>query len=428
MFKFQKSTKLKTVLLIIIIFIIMESGAITLYSQNITQIQQNIESHNDKIRQLDAEIEQYRKQMEKVGSEAKTLQNAVEVINLNQKKLLAEISKTETNIQKTNLTIGNLGIQIGDVEDKIKSNTNVISRSINSMRQNDDKSLIESFLSNKSISEVLDEYESLKEFQNKIKEQSNELTLHKEDLGIKKVSTETEKAKLESLKRELGDQNKILEINKKEQAELLRVTKNKESEYRNLLASKQAEKEMFEKELFEFESALKRSVDPGSYPSPRKGILSWPLDNIFITQPFGKTVDSQRLYVSGTHNGVDFRASRGTRILSVLDGIVEGIGNTDDQRGCYSYGKWVLVKHPNGLSSLYAHLDLISVKTGQRVSTGEILGYSGQTGYATGPHLHLTIFASQGVSIQRYSSSRNCKNVDIPIADVKSYLDPMLYF
>jgi murein DD-endopeptidase MepM/ murein hydrolase activator NlpD len=125
---------------------------------------------------------------------------------------------------------------------------------------------------------------------------------------------------------------------------------------------------------------------------------------------------------------VDFRASIGTPIKAVLSGTITGTGNTDAQKGCYSYGKWVLIKHPDGLSSLYGHLSLIKVTAGQSVATGEVIGYSGQTGYATGPHLHLTILASQGVEVQRYSSSINCKNVDIPIADIKAYLDPMLYF
>lgn len=400
----------------------------TSYSQSIDVIKTNIDSHGDKIRQLEQEIQNYSKQMEVVSGQAKTLQNAVQVIVLNQKKISAEIKKTETNIQKTNETISSLGLQIGDTEEKISSNSDAIAKALNSMRQRDDVSMIETLLTNKSISEFLNEYESVSQFQQKVREQSKELSYHKEELGNKKTDTEKEKSKLVALKSQLSDQNKILEISRKEQADLLKATQNKESEYRNLLASKQAEKERFEKELFEFESALKRAVDPGSYPSPRKGILSWPLDNIFITQPFGKTVDSKRLYVSGTHNGVDFRASRGTKVMSVLDGIVEGTGNTDEQRGCYSYGKWILIKHPNGLTSLYAHLDLIKVSAGERVSTGDIIGYSGQTGYSTGPHLHLTLLASQGVEIQRYSSSRNCKNVSIPIADTKSYLDPMLYF
>lgn len=410
------------------IFLIFLLAFTSASAQSVDELKQNINNHTDKIKRLEEEIKVYEKQIETVGNQAKTLQSTIKVLDLNQKKIGTEIKKTETNIQKTNLTITNLGGEIVDIENKIQSNTEAISKALNDIRQSDNESLLESFLNNKSLAEVLNEYESISQFQQKVRAQSKELETYKEELANKKMATEGEKNKLLSLKSELGDQNKILDINKKEKSNILVATKNKETGYKKILADRQAEKEKFEKELFDFESKLKRVIDPNSFPSSGKGILSWPLDNIFVTQAFGKTIDAKRLYVSGTHNGVDFRASRGTPVKAALEGIVQGIGNTDAQKGCYSYGKWILVKHPNGLSSLYGHLDLIKVNEGQTVATGELIGYSGQTGYATGPHLHFTLYASQGIDVQQYSSSINCKNVTIPIADSKAYLDPMLYF
>ena len=398
------------------------------YSQSASELQNQIRDHNETTKNLDEEITTYQTQVEAVNNEAKSLQSAIQVLDINQKKITTEIKKAETNIAKSNLALKELGGEILSTEDKINNNTRAISETLNTMRQSEEQSLIEHILINKSLSDILDEYESVTQFQEKIREKSTELASYKEDLSIKKSATEKEKSKLLAFKSELGDQNQILVNNKKEKSNLLAATKNQEAEYKKILTKKQAEKERFERELFEFESQLKRVIDPNSFPSPGKGILHWPLDNVFVTQPFGKTVDSKRLYSSGTHNGVDFRASRGTRVLAALSGVVTGTGNTDAQRGCYSYGKWVLLAHPNGLSTLYAHLDLIKVSSGQSVETGEVIGYSGQTGYATGPHLHLTLYASQGVEVQRYSQSINCKNTDIPIADRDAYLDPMDYF
>lgn len=420
---------LKKITIIILAMFLILNSASSVFGQSVDQLKQNIESHSDKIKQLEEEIKAYEKQIETVSGQAQTLQSAIKVLDINQKKISAEIQKTETSIQKTNLTIEDLGGQIGNTEIKIGVNADAISKTLNDIREQDDESLIESFLSNKSLADVFDKYESISQFQQKVESQSKELGVHKNELSDKKSSTEAEKEKLVSLKSELSDQNKILDSNKKEKNTLLSNTKNKETEYKKILAQRQAEKEQFEKELFQFESQLKIAIDPNSFPSSGKGkgALSWPLDNIFITQYFGRTIDAQRLYSSGTHNGVDFRASVGTPVKAVLSGVVQGTGNTDAQKGCYSYGKWVLIKHPNGLSSLYGHLSLIKVAEGQNVGTGEIIGYSGQTGYATGPHLHLTVYASQGVQVQKYSSSINCKNVSIPIADIKAYLDPMLY-
>lgn len=422
----KKTGVIKTVLVFVLIF--FSSLANQAKSQNVDQLKENINNHSDKIKQLEQEIKAYEKEIQVVGKEANNLQTAVKTLDINQKKIGTEIKKTETSIEKTNLNLEKLSQEIGGIENKIGSNSKVIEKSLRELDQKEKRSLVEIFLSSQSLAEALGEYESSVQFQTKVREQSEQLSIYKEELDGKKQETESEKKNLLGLKSELSDQNQILEINKKEKSKLLTATKNKETEYKNMLATAQAEKEKFEKELFEFESQLKRAIDPSSFPTSGKGILSYPLDSIFVTQYFGKTVDAKKLYVSGTHNGVDFRASRGTPVKSAASGVVKGVGNTDAQKGCYSYGKWILIEHPNGLTTLYAHLDLIKVAAGQSVTNGEVIGYSGKTGYATGPHLHFTVYASQGVEIQRYSSSRNCKNVDIPIAPSSGYLDPMLYF
>ncbi len=190
---------------------------------------------------------------------------------------------------------------------------------------------------------------------------------------------------------------------------------------------KQAKILQFEKDVYDFESQLHISIDLSKLPSAQHSVLGWPLDNVFITQRFGKTVGAAQLYTSGSHNGVDFRAAIGTRVKAVLDGVIAGTGNTDIYPGCYSFGKWVMIKHPNGLSTIYGHLSSIAVTPGQIVNTGDTIGYSGNTGYSTGPHLHLGVYATQGVRIEQFVNSIGCKKATIPLADIKAYLDPIIY-
>lgn len=84
------------------------------------------------------------------------------------------------------------------------------------------------------------------------------------------------------------------------------------------------------------------------------------------------------------HKGIDYVAPAGTKIRAVGDGQVEYVGV---QRG---YGRVVIVKHDKDRSTLYAHMSKFApnVKDGSRVNRGEVIGYVGQTGWATGPHLH----------------------------------------
>jgi murein DD-endopeptidase MepM/ murein hydrolase activator NlpD len=252
------------------------------------------------------------------------------------------------------------------------------------------------------------------------------------DLAVDKKETEAKKAELEKQKKLLGAQKQTVEATKQEKNQVLKETQNKESVYQAQLATKKAQKEAFEKELFNFEQQLKIKVDPNSYAVAKSGIFIWPLAKTIITQLFGSTADSKRLYKSGTHNGVDFGIPTGTPVKAVLSGTVTATGNTDLQPGCYSYGKWVLLKHTNGLSTLYGHLSSIMVSQGASVATGDTIALSGYSGYVDPPgprgaHLHLTVFATQGMRVQMYTSSQGCKQVTIPIADPTAYLDPMVY-
>lgn len=414
---------MKKLILIALIF-----GAPFAFAQNVDELKNKIDSHSEEIKKLENEIKIYQTQIEETGREANTLKNAIKTLDINQKKISTEIKKTETNISKVNLSLKELGEEIETTEEKIDTGKRAIAGSIRGINETDNISLAEIFLGEGSLAAVVGKYEESNKFNESVRARAQELLSYKKDVEDKQNQEKNKKRELMGLKSELGDQNIILSNNKKEKSTILSVTKNKEAEYKKILAQKQAQKEQFEKELFQFESQLKIAIDPESYVKAKDGILSWPLDNVFVTQAFGRTASAKRLYVSGSHNGVDFRASRGTPVKSALGGVVKAIGNTDAQRGCYSYGKWVLVDHPNGLTSLYAHLDLVKAGPGQNVAEGEIIGYSGATGYATGPHLHFTLYASQGVRVERYVSSKNCKNVDIPTAPANAYLDPMPYF
>jgi len=127
---------------------------------------------------------------------------------------------------------------------------------------------------------------------------------------------------------------------------------------------------------------------------------------------------------------MDFGISQGTPVRASLSGVVVETGNTDAIRGCYSYGKWVLVKHNNGLSTLYAHLSVISSNAGQSISSGDVIGFSGNTGYSTGPHLHYSVYLSDAVQVVRLGDIKkitNCAAARIPVAPLEAYLNPLDY-
>ncbi len=88
------------------------------------------------------------------------------------------------------------------------------------------------------------------------------------------------------------------------------------------------------------------------------------------------------------HLGTDFAAPRGRKIYAAGDGRIEYIG----RRG--GYGKTIIIRHPNGYKTLYAHQNKFrgGLKRGHRVKRGQHIGYVGSTGLSSGPHLHLGVY------------------------------------
>jgi murein DD-endopeptidase MepM/ murein hydrolase activator NlpD len=301
--------------------------------------------------------------------------------------------------------------------------------------QTNSASVIETLLGQKSLSEILNNSDQLAILQGNMQEKIRELEDLKENLEDNKKLTEQKKRELVSLTNDLKNETKIIADTVKEKNAILQETKNAESNYKKLLTAKQIEKEAFEKEILEFEANLKTIIDPNSIPVYNTGILNWPLDHIRITQYFGNTEFAARnpqAYAGKGHNGVDFGAYIGTPVKSALSGVVVDSGNMDlaNKGKCKnygSYGKWILIKHNNGLSTLYAHLSLIKAVKGEVVSSGEVIAYSGNTGTSFGPHLHFTVFASDGVTIAKLVNSKNCKNAVIPVAPRAAYLNPLSY-
>ncbi|MBR8538106.1 peptidoglycan DD-metalloendopeptidase family protein [Carboxylicivirga sediminis] len=89
------------------------------------------------------------------------------------------------------------------------------------------------------------------------------------------------------------------------------------------------------------------------------------------------------------HNGVDYVAELNTNVLAIGDGVVRKV-NHDFVEG-KGYGRFVIVDHENGYSSLYSQLNAYKVKEGQKVKQGDVIGLLGSSGLSTGPHLHMEI-------------------------------------
>ncbi len=421
-------TFIKKIILLIIVTICVIITSSLVYAQTVDEIQRNISSTNDKIKKLELEIKQSENDLEKTRTLKKTLKNLIVSLDLTRKKLEAEIRTTLIKVDSTNSKIKQLNSEILSKERKIELNESAVTEALRIIFEYDERTLVETALSTESFSGLWSDLGAVDQFNDSVRAKTEALKESKSDLEGKQDVKVIEKKNLINLRTELSDRKKITDDNKKEKNRLLVQTNNEEAVFQKLLREKNLLKNSFEKEITDYESRLKFLLDPKSIPPRGTKIFSPPLESMYITQNFGRTSASGRLYASGTHNGTDFRARTPLQVKAMSDGVVAGTGDTDVTCRGASFGKWVLIRYKSGLAATFAHLSLIKVSIGDAVSPESIIGYTGNTGYSTGPHLHISVYANAGVNVETIPS-RSCggRIYTIPVAATNAYLDPMDY-
>lgn len=134
-------------------------------------------------------------------------------------------------------------------------------------------------------------------------------------------------------------------------------------------------------------TVLKRPVteyaERGTNSGIESGPWSWPVSNFVITSPFG-----WRYLFGGYqfHPGVDLACPTGTPIYATNAGVVESAGWNSG-----GYGNWVEINNGNGIQTIFGHMSRVAAHAGEVVYRGELIGYVGMTGIATGPHVHYEV-------------------------------------
>lgn len=418
----------KTLACIALFGICLQSIPYFAYAATAESVQQQINDTNSQIQALDQEIQQYQDQISQTDQQSNTLANIIKELTLSRNKLLVEKQQIEKKMSATGLVINALDSDIASQQHVVSASQASLAQMINDLYRRDQTVLVEQILSQENFTDASRQYNNIMSFNEKLRGLITDTQKDVAALSDSKQQKETEKKNLSTMQKDLADKALAVTAAKNEKDTLLSQTKNSEAAYKKLLADRQAKRDAFEKSLQAYESQLKFILNTKLLPSDGSQVLSWPLDKIYVTQLFGKTVAAKRLYVSGSHSGVDFRASIGTQVKSMGTGVVIGTGDTDLYCRSASFGKWVFIKYDNGLSSTFGHLSVISAVAGQKVTAGDVVGLSGNTGHSTGPHLHVTVYASEGADVKTVPSlSCSGKTFIMPIAPTNAYLDPMLY-
>jgi len=390
---------MKKILFLVSIFYFLFS--ITSFAAAPQELRNAINQKTQQLQEINNQIKETQKNLESIQGQGQTLQKEIKQTDYNINQLNLNIRSSEITIDKLVLEVNSLQYEITDAENEIVLKREAITRILQEFQKTDGETPLLIFLKNKSLADSVFEMQNLTDLNAGLKTEIDNLRKVKEEMADKLDQSANKKQLTEIENSNLKNRKVILDDVKKEKKNILVQTKSQEKVYQSIISDLQKKQMEIADEINTLEENLRLSFDPRVLPSKRPGVLAYPVTDHYVTQEYGYTDSAKLLYKTKFHNGIDFKASLGTPILAAEDGEVMAVGDN----GRVQYGKFILIKHNNNLATLYAHLSRQIVQKGSVIKRGQVIGYSGNTGYSTGPHLHFGVYWALNLKMQSFSGA-----------------------
>ncbi|MGC9611174.1 MAG: peptidoglycan DD-metalloendopeptidase family protein [Minisyncoccia bacterium] len=372
-------------------------------SAGISQLQGVIDQKNQELKQIQSQRDALQAQLNQISQSKDSLSNEIGSINYKINQLDLQKKANQLTVEKLGLEIQSMGKNISQAERDIANRKETIKKLFQEVQVRDHNNLLTTILQSGGLSESVGQVNTALSLNNSLMQSIDDLRAMQDDLN-NKIETESQKKNQRQAEQiNLANTQYILQDQKIEKQGLLSQTKNVEEVYQEQISKLDEQQASISEFIGAIEDKLRASFDPTLLPLKRPGVLGFPVSNVVVTQYYGATKFAEKAYRTQFHTGVDFSASIGTPIYAVDDGTIARVDNND--RGTsrwnrYQYGRYILISHPNNLSSLYAHLSRAIVKAGDIIKKGDLIGYAGNSGYAFGAHLHLGVFWTASIQLK----------------------------
>jgi murein DD-endopeptidase MepM/ murein hydrolase activator NlpD len=414
-FNYAKSFVFFTIILSLVI-----GSFATAQTTDVDQLNSEKVERQKKLDEINRKIKEYTTQISETKKKANTLNNEVLIFDREIASTELQIEGKETQIEDTNQQISELEKLITQKSKEISENKKILAELIRQLHQYDNEFALKTTIAAENLSEFLDEIQYTQNFQDKIYQLVQKIKDLREKLEKQQTELEAQVKTLEELKTQLEISKADLQVQRSQKQTLLTQSRGLESNYQKLLAKSKKEEEDIAKEIEDLDAQIRKKLGQKTI-SGTKGALAWPLDGV-LTQGYGNTGFKALGY--SFHNGIDIAGPAGIPIYAVADGEVIYTDSSDQ-----AYGNWVAIKHniktssgSQEIVSLSAHMRSFKVKPGQLVSTGDIIGYEGNTGNTTkklygperGYHIHFGIYDIEGFGVNQGAYSKLYGNYRVP--------------
>ena len=303
-----------------------------------------------------------------------------EINDLNQ-----QISAVSAELDRTAALLSQKETELALAQEECEKQFDSFKNRARIMYENGPSTYIEILFSSGSFSEFMSSIEIIKnllDYDNRILE---ERKAAREEIAAQKTEIETIKNDQETRRQTLSQMQSTLETKRASQSAVISQLESREETVRRQVEEQVAEEARIQSLINQALAAQKTSAQSASASVSGTGTMQWPcpstnrLTSRFATRQH--PIDG----VTKMHNGIDIAGGYGADIIAADSGTVLFSGNSS------SYGKYIVISHGGGLTTLYAHCSQLLVSAGATVSRGQTIAKVGSTGKSTGPHLHFEV-------------------------------------
>ncbi len=366
-----------------------------------SEIRKQINALKEEKEALQDKIAEVRDQYEQNENEIADIIAKKNVIDQEIQLLSEQITNINNQISAYNTLIADKQDELDHAEERYDQLNEENRLRVRTMEEDGELSYWEVLFKANSFSDLLDRLNMVEEIAASDNRRLEELGKAAEEVEMAQEVLAGEKQELEAAKQELDDTQIEMDEKRAEADALLQELLSKADDLEALEAEFLAQDEAFLEEIAkkeqefdaakqaEWEAYMATYVPPTTAPSGGGSASSsggWlvPCNYTSITSPFGyRTAPTSG--ASTYHQGVDLDTGTGDPVWATRAGVVSVAGYGS------AAGNYVQINHQDGYSSIYMHLSSYCVSSGQIVSAGQLIGYTGATGVATGDHLHFGI-------------------------------------
>lgn len=316
----------------------------------------------------------------KLSQELKKLDQEIAAIRAKIKETRSQIEQTEQEIKQTEE-------EIGKKEEELKIQINNRNEALRVIYENSRTNNLEIIIASSTLSEVVNYNEYLEALEQKIESIIGEIIRLKGELEEKKSALENKKKELDNLKAQQEAYQQGLASQQTQKNKLLGDARSQQKQLEKQVAEAQKLESQVQAEIARILSAQNssgRAVVARDRGTSAVGFM-WPMDYLYISAYWGEPTPFQSF-----HSGIDLVNVMGTPVYAAANGTIVFTGASPLGESV-GYGRYIVIGHNARFSTLYGHLMGFNVSLGQEVKQGEVIGYMGNTGWTTGPHLHFEV-------------------------------------